>query len=695
LSWHKALKEVKEKTDFTIALAGNPNVGKSCIFNQLTGLSVVTANYPGKTVELNFGVTTHNGLKIGIIDLPGTYALGAVSDDQWVARRGVLEGQPDVVVVVVDASNLQRNLYMVLQFLELDLPVIIALNLIDYAAKIGLKIDYEKLSKLLGTPVIPTVAIRGEGIDELIHAITDFVKEKKKVEKPKIAYGQDIEEAIRTLEEMIHKSSVEIPYNLSARALAIQLLEGDKEFIDSVARQQVQGQGHGHGMRHRRGQRWGQTSGNEVVQLAANLSRQIEERHGEPVGIRIARERHGLAGTIADEVQSKIDTPILFSEKLKHLTVAPTTGIPLMILAILGIFAFIFYVGGFLSYLVNSFWSSLVSPAMVGFVNSLFGSGIISNVILWMIDKGVLAWLSVGVPYIITFYLVLSVIEDSGYLNSIAFLSDNIMHKFGLHGRAIIPILTGAGCNVPAIMGTRVLTTKRERILASALIVLVPCSARTAVILGAVANFIGWTYAVLIFLIELGLIAIVGWGLHKILPGESSGLVMEMFPFRVPSLSSILKKTWFRFKDFAFVAFPIIMLGSLVLGALYETGYLWAIAMPIGPIIQTLLGLPAVAGICLILGVLRKELTLELLVALAIAQYGSGAQNLLNFMTPLQIFIFALVVTIYIPCIATVAVLGKELGWKNAIILMLFTIVLAILVGGIAYRIIPYLGILR
>jgi ferrous iron transport protein B len=695
LSLQRALKEVKEKTDFTIALAGNPNVGKSCIFNQLTGLNVVTANYPGKTVELNFGVTTHNSLKIGIIDLPGTYALGAVSDDQWVARRGVLEGQPDIVVVVVDASNLQRNLYLALQFLELDLPVIIALNLIDYATKIGLKLDHKKLSELLGTPVIPTVAIRGEGIDELIHAITDLAQEKTRVEKPKIAYGRDIEEAIRALEETIQKSSVEIPYNLSARALAIQLLEGDKEFIDLVSRQQTREQGYDLRKRNQKGQPWGQISGNEVTQLAANLSRQIEERHGEPVGVRIARERHGLAGIVADAVQSKSAQPVLFSEKLKHYTVAPTTGIPIMILALLGIFAFIFYVGGLLGNIVNNFWSSFVSPSMVDFVNSLFGKGIISNVVLWVIDKGVLAWLSVGVPYIITFYIVLSVIEDSGYLNSIAFLSDNIMHKFGLHGRSIIPILTGAGCNVPAIMGTRVLTTKRERIIASALIVLVPCSARTAVILGAVSNSVGWIYAILIFLIELGLIALVGLALHRILPGESSGLVMEMFPLRVPSLSTTLRKTWFRFRDFAYVAFPIIVLGSLVLGTFYETGYLWAVAEPIGPIIQILLGLPAVAGICLMLGVLRKELTLELLVALAMVQYGSGAQNLLNFMSPLQIFVFALVVTIYIPCVATVAVLGKELGWKNAIILMMFTILLAVLVGGVAYRIILYLGILR
>lgn len=693
MSCHRVFKELKEKTDFTIALAGNPNVGKSCIFNQLTGLNVVTANYPGKTVELNFGVTTHDSSKIGIIDLPGTYALSAVSDDQWVARKGVLEGRPDVVVVVVDASNLQRNLYLALQFLELDLPVIIVLNLIDYAAKIGIKIDYEKLSSLLGVPVIPTVAVCGEGIDELIPAITNFTKGKREEEKPKITYGQDIEEAIRTLEEAIRKSSIEVPYNLSAKALAIQLLEGDKEFIELMSKEQVKG--HGHRFRHRGGRRWGQTSENEILQLAASLSRQIEERHGEPVGILIARERHGLAGTIADSVQSKTVQPILFSEKLKHFTVAPKTGIPFMILVMLGVFAFIFYVGSFLSGLVNSFWVSLVSPSMEGFVHSLLGDGTISNIVLWMIDKGILAWLSVGIPYIIIFYILLSVIEDSGYLNSVAFLADNIMHKFGLHGRAIIPILTGIGCNVPAIMGTRVLTTKRERVIASALIILVPCSARTAVILGAVANFVGWQYAILIFLIELGLIAMVGWGLHRLLPGESSGLVMEMFPFRFPSASTVLKKTWFRFRDFAFVAFPIVTLGSLALGALYETQVLQAIASPIGPVIEGLLGLPAVAGVCLILGVLRKELALELLVALAIAQYGSGAQNLLNFMSPLQIFIFALVVTIYIPCVATVAVLGKELGWKNAILLMIFTIILAILVGGIAYRIILSLGVLR
>lgn len=688
MSCHKALKEVKEKTDLTIALAGNPNVGKSCVFNQLTGLSVVTANYPGKTVELNMGVTAHNGLKIGIIDLPGTYAISAVSDDQWVARRGVLEGRPDVVVVVVDASNLQRNLYMVLQFLELGFRVIVSLNLVDYAAKIGLKIDHEKLSKILGVPVVPTVAVRGEGIDELIHAVVDVAQGRLKMERPKITYGRDVETAIQTLTEAIDENFQEIPYDLPARALAIQLLEGDEEFIHIIREG---------GKRQRRRHRWRgrKLDGDKILRLSANLGMEIENRHGELVSIRIARERHGLAGTVADAVQMKVEQPPLLSEKLKHYTVAPYTGIPLMTVALLGVFAFIFYVGGLLSELVDGLWGSFVSPSMGGLIFFLIRNDMLARVILWGVDKGVLAWFSVGVPYILTFYVILSLLEDSGYLNSMAFLMDNIMHKLGLHGRSIIPILTGAGCNVPAIMGTRVLTTKRERILASTLIVLVPCSARTAVILGAVAYFVGWNYALLIYIIEVGLIGLVGLGLHKILPGESSGLVMEMFPLRRPSALATIKKTWYRFRDFAFVAFPIVTLGSLALGALFETGYLFKIADPLSPLIFGVLGLPTVAGICLILGILRKELTLELLVALAIAQHpelGITA-SLLDIMAPLQLFVFALVVTIYIPCVATVAVLGKELGWKNALLIMAFTIILALVIGGIAYRVVPYFGL--
>jgi len=640
------------------------------------------------------GVTTHSGLKIGVIDLPGTYAISAFSDDQWVARRGVLEGRPDVVVIVVDACNLQRNLYMVLQFLELSIPVVVGLNLIDCAAKVGLKIDYGKLSGLLGVPVVPTVAVRGEGVKELVQKAVDLAQGKLKHAGPKIVYSHDVEQAVQTLEETISKSMSKTPYDLPSRALAIQLLEGDSEF-SQIVREGESEERLNKQQRWRRRWRGERPSRERILQLSALLAKQIEQKHSEPVGVRIARERHQLAGIIADAVQVRVKQSTLLSERLKHYSVAPYTGIPLMISVLLGVFAFIFFVGGLLSQAIDSFWGSFVSPPLNWLIYSLVQNETLTRIVLWGVDAGVLAWLSVGVPYVLTFYIVLSLLEDTGYLNSVAFLTDNIMHKLGLHGRAIIPMLTGAGCNVPAIMGTRVLTTRRERIIACTLIVLVPCSARTAVVLGAVANFVGWFYAVLIYVFEVALIALVGLGLHKLLPGESSGLVMEMFPFRVPSAFAIAKKTWFRFKDFALIAFPIVTLGSLIMGALYETKYLWAIVEPMQPIVLGLLGLPAVAGITLIFGVLRKELTLELLVALAIVQYGATAQNLLVFMTPLQIIVFALVVTIYIPCLATVAVLGRELGWRNALFIMAFTIALALVVGGLASRTLPYVLPLR
>ena len=689
MSSHPVLKGFKEKTDFTIALAGNPNVGKSCIFNQLTGLGVVTANYPGKTVELNVGITRHNGLNIGIIDLPGTYSIGAFSDDQWVARHGILDGRPDVVVVVVDATNLHRNLYMVLQFLELGFPVVLALNLIDCATKIGIKINIDKLSELLGVPVVPTVAIRGEGIKELIKTVVNVALGNLKVKPAKIEFSSDVEQSIKTLEEAIKKHMSKIPYDLPPRALAIQLLEGDSEFTEIVRKGEPSyGSGTREGQQDSdRGERSNQGA---ILELSSTLAKNLEKRSGSS-SVEITRERYGLAGTIADEAQTRSEQAIPFSEKLKHYSVESRTGIPIMILVLLGVFALIFYVGNSLSNILSNSWGSFVSPYLSQLVHSLVQNQTLAKIILWGVDDGILAWLSVGVPYVLIFYLVLSALEDTGYLNSVAFLTDSIMHRLGLHGRAIIPILTGAGCNVPAIMGTRVLTTKRERLIASTLIVLVPCSARTAVIFGAVGNFLGLSYAVLIFVFELILIVLVGFGLHKMLPGESPGLVMEMFPFRIPSISSSLKKTWFRFKDFAFIAFPFVVGGSFVMGALFETGYLQAIINPLQPAVSLVLGLPAVAGVTLILGIVRKELALELLIALAVAQYGAAAKNLLVFMTPLQIFVFALVLTIYVPCVATVAVLGRELGWKNAILIMIFTIILAVAIGALAYRILPFI----
>ena len=659
---HAEINKVRKDTKFTIALAGNPNVGKSTIFNEMTGLGAVTANYPGKTVTLNIGSAVYQGVPFGIIDLPGTYSLGSISEDQFVARREIIEKHAEVVVAIVDATNLERNLYMVLQLIDLGYPLVVACNLMDLAAQQNICVDTKKLGELLGVPVIPVTATKGEGIDDLIKACMDLVDGKVKITPIPPSYGKDISDHIDELSAEIKKNIKDIPYGLSPRAFSILLLEEDGEFVDYLKQNK---------------------DGEAVLAKTQAIYATIERTHGEKAGIRMARERHGYEGVLVDKVQQIGECKISFSTRLWRLSLEPVTGLPLLLAGLILTFMIMFYVGSFLSANFDYFWAGLVSPYIKAAVFYLLGHGAFARTLLWGLDAGIQASLSVGIPYILTFYIILAFFEDTGYLNSIAFLSDSLMHKLGLHGRSIIPIIAGAGCNVPAIIGTRVLTTRREKIIACTLITLVPCSARTAVIMGAVAFFLGWQWAVLIYLINFIIGIVVGRSMAVLLPGQSSGLIMEMFPFRMPKLSTIAKKTWYRFKEFIIIAIPIIAIGSFVLGGLYETKYMWVITKPMSLVIENWLGLPAVAGICLLFGILRKELALQLLLALAIVQYGPSVHNLLSFMTKQQIFIFALVTTLYIPCVAAISALTNELGWKIAAAITIFTITLAVVVGGV------------
>lgn len=662
-SCHAELKRISRDSKFVIALAGNPNVGKSTIFNSLTGLDAVTANYPGKTVSLNMGTAEYKGTKFGIVDLPGTYSLGSVSDDQLVARREILEGAAEMIVSILDSTNLERNLYMVLQLLDLGYPVIVALNLSDLAAQQNICINHKELSKILGVPVIPVVGTTGEGIEQLIKTCI-AVHAGKLALKPKTPrYGRDIESHIKLLSSRIKKCIDKTPFGLSHRALATLLLEEDEEFMSRVASEE---------------------NGGLVLKTLKDISADIERTHGERASLRFVRERHGYEGTIVDRVQTIGVCRISLADRLWRLTIEPLTGIPILLAGLIAVFVTMYYVGGFLSNAFEFSWTTFVSPYINAFFYGLFGQNALSRTLLWGFNAGIQAALSVGIPFVMTFYIILALLEDTGYLNSIAFLTDSLMHKLGLHGRAVIPIIAGAGCNVPAIIGTRVLTTRREKIIACTLIVLTPCSARTAVIMGAAAFFIGWQYALAIYFIDFVIGILVGRSMAIMLPGKSSGLVMEMFPFRAPKLFHILKKTWYRVKEFVLIALPIIAVGSLVMGTLYETKYMWILTKPMSLIVENWLGLPAVAGICLLFGILRKELALQLLMALAIVQYGPNVQNLLSFMTKQQLFIFALVTTLYIPCMAAITVLVKELGWKTALAITAFTITLAVIVGGFA-----------
>lgn len=648
------------RTDLTIALAGNPNVGKSSLFNRLTGASAETANYPGKTVALNVGEMQFDDKRIGIVDLPGTYALGAQSEDQQVARQAVLENPPDAIVAIADATNLERNLYLILQYLDLGLPLVVAVNLVDEAARSGITIDPACLARALGVPVVPTIATRGTGVNELIAIAADLHTD---VQSNAPAYDIEIETAIDALARTIQATRSATPYRLTPHALAVLLLEEDAELTRAVERM---------------------ANGATILARAHELSTAIEARVGEPLSLHIPRARHALAQMIARDAQSQCNAREPWSVKLWRWSIQPLTGIPTLIGMLIALFAFLFWVGGALAEAFAGFWGAFVSPPIQAVIALIFGESILGKIAVWGFDAGIEAALEIGIPYVLTFYALLAILEDSGYMNSIAFLLDALMKRLGLHGRAVIMLLAGAGCNVPAIMGTRVLTTRRERVIASTLVVLTPCSARTAVIAGGVAAFAGWQSGAAILLITLAVIILVGVGLTRVMPGRSDDLVMEMFPFRVPAPNVVARKTWFRFREFMLTALPIVLIGSFAMGALYETGTIWIFSAPLAPLVEGWLGLPAIAGLTLIFATLRKELALQFLLTLALVQYGSGADNLLSFMTPHQLFVYALVNTLYIPCLATFAVLQKELGTRAAIGIAVFTIVLAVVVGGVA-----------
>ncbi len=638
----------------TIALAGNANVGKSVIFNYLTGLHQHIGNWPGKTVERAEGTLRFKDYTIDIIDLPGIYSLSTFSLEELVSREYIAVKRPDLVINIVDASVLERNLFFTLQLMELEAPMIIALNQIDMAEKKGIKIDHKKLQKLLGIPVIPTVATEGTGIYQLLEKAIGVI-EKGGINSPKIKYGREIEERIRKIARLVEKVSFRYP----ARWVAIKLLEGDEQVEEEVRKINP-----------------------AILSTAEKLKKEINEIHGHSCPTVITSERYDRAGCIAREVQ-EISPPISppFRERLHTLTTHKIWGYPIMIISVLAMFYSIFTFGDYTSGLLSDFfygWQSIVE--------SVLGVEIIGQLV-WGAMEGIIAGVTVALPYIVPFYFILYLLEDSGYLSRIAFLMDNVMHKIGLHGKAFIPVMLGYGCNVPACLGCRILETKRERLLAGFVVTLVPCAAQTAIILGLVGVFLGIQWALALYIINLLVILILGRAAFSVLPGEPTALIMEMNDYRVPHLKTVVKQTWFRLKEFIKIAFPLIIVGSLVLKLMGILNLLNPVADVISPVTVTWLGLPVITGIALIFGILRKELTLIMLAALLSSMGG------LQVLTPVQMIVFTLVTMFYIPCIATIAALVREFGWKKAFFITVFEIFFAILIGGIALRVLMLAGI--
>ncbi len=650
--------------DVVIALAGNPNVGKSTLFNALTGLGVMTAHYPGTTREVHAGTVRARDRIIGVIDLPGTYSLDGDVEAGCVARRALLDLRPDVVVVVVDPLNLSRTLYLALEVLDLGFRVVLAVNLVDEARRQGVSTDVQALGERMGITAVSTVATAGVGVSELIDAA---VREVSEPEPAPPRYGRDFEALIGPLVEACGIVTC-AGGPMTPRAVAIALLEGRLTPEEDVPP--------------------------EARAVLDDVASAMRSHFGEPPTVHLARERHTLSRVAAEAVVTRSERGRrVFPRDVWSLTTWPWTGVPLVVLVAAAVFGFLFFAGEFLAGLFASAWETFASPVITGVIEALAGEGLLATVLLWGFDAGIEASLSIGLPYILTFYFLLGLLEDTGYLNSLAFLTDRLMHRFGLHGRAVVPLVAAAGCNVPAMIAVDGLPTKRERLIASVLVLFVPCSARTAVILGAVGHYVGWQTTLLVLGVVVAVWLALAFALQRIVPGSSRGLVMEMFGFRRPSIRRVWSKAWVQFREFLFIATPIVVAGSLVLGGLYETGWLVSVSRPLEPVVEWWLGLPAVAGLTLLLGMLRKELSLQLLVALAVATAGFAGAELGELMSPVQIAVFALVNTLALPCISSVAVFWRRHGIARTLAVMGASVMVALVVGGIAARVLPLIGV--
>ncbi|MEM4160752.1 MAG: ferrous iron transport protein B [Thermoplasmata archaeon] len=637
-----------------IALAGNANVGKSVIFNALTGLDQHVGNWPGKTVEIFSGKLHFEGQEIEIVDLPGIYSFDTYSIEEEVTREYIISKKPDVVINVLDASALERNLYFTLQLLELTSRVVLVLNQMDVAEKKGMEIDVKQLSKILGVPVVPAVAIRGTGIAETVRAAIDVAK-KRETGKKEIRFGHEVEKRLRKLTLLLEKYPIPYP----PRFMAIRLLERESQ-IRKLA----------------------EKLDRKIVTASDILANEIAELHHEPSEAVITAERYAVCTELVRRVVKRRAAERKGREFLDYLTTHRIYGYIILAGILAGIFITVFFIGSLIAGAMDALFERLGAAYFARFGENTGAR------ILWdgLVAGGFGAALAVVIPFVLPFYILLAILEQSGYLARAAFLMDSLMHRIGLHGKAFIPLILGYGCNVPACVGCRIMETERERTLAAFLSTLVPCSARTVVILGVVGMFLGIQWGIGLYALNLLVIFGIGKIASKYMPGTGTGLIMEIPDFRMPQAKVVLKQTWFRVKDFLIVAMPLIILGSVGIALLNHYGVLVQVNGFLSPLIVSWLGLPAVVGFTLIFGVLRKELTVVMLASfLGTADFGAV-------LSPLQMLVFTVVVMFYVPCIATIAAFVKELGWKKALAISVFEIGFALVLGGLILRLGLLLG---
>ena len=624
-----------------VALVGQPNSGKSSIFNAVAGYRTVVANFPGTTIEYPESRVRFQGRSIDLLELPGIYSLSSSEELEAQVRRRLLTLRPDVIVNVIDASVLCRSLELMLELLELGMPVVVALNMMDEARRKGMEINVAALSAMLGVPVVPLIARRGEGISSLFQVVLDTAV--RRTAPRTFSYSRDVEAIIKAMEEQIVKASFSYD-ELPPRLLALRLLAGEVSVVEYARR-----------------------AAPRVAEAAQRLAAELERSHGRPADIVLSSERHGLCLNMFEQIAAvhKSQAPRT-PERLDRLLTHPWWGYVVIAAVLFSFFSFVFGFG--------QLAESILIPYLDGLNTWLLlhvPPGSLTAALLTGVLQGLSGGIGIVLPYLVPFFLGLALLEDSGYIPRVAFLMDNLMHRIGLHGKAIIPLVLGYGCSVPAVMSTRILENQRERYLAALLVNLIPCAARTTVLFAVVGARLGAAYALFLYALSIAVVGIAGSLSARFNRDASLGMILEIPSFRMPAVTALLRKIWFRLREFIVVAWPLLIAGSVALVLLQHLQLMGPFNRFLAPFTSGMLGLPEQVSWPLLMGILRKELTVIMLAE------ALGTNELSTVMTAEQMLVFTVFTLFYVPCLATLATLRTVIGALGTLIVLVLTTALA------------------
>ncbi len=641
-----------------VILVGHPNVGKSVLFNALTGAYATVSNYPGTSVEVASGHCVVDKQRYEVLDTPGMYSLMPITEEERVARQILLREHPHAIVHVIDARNIERMLPMTLQLVEAGLPIILVVNILDEAERLGMKLNLEQLQQRLGIPVIGAVMKRKIGLEELFAAIREYRVCPHKV----FVYREDLEQDITAVARLLQGD-----YRLSKRALGMLLIQGDEDI-----RQMVQ----------EREDAVSHDALNEVL-------REVRFRRRADLHLQIGMERRHIARQMLDGVVTQVRTAeASFGEKLSSWMMNPVTGIPVLLLVIyFGLFQFVgvFGAGTLVDFLEGFLFEEYINPPVIAFAENYLTAEWLFELIageygVWTL--GVRYAVALVLPIVGSFFLVFSVLEDSGYLPRLAMMLDRIFKKIGLSGRAVIPMVLGFGCDTMATLVTRTLETTRERVISTLLLALaIPCSAQLGVILGLLSSapsaLAVWTIFLLFAFLLVGVLA------DRLLPGEKPVFYMEIPPLRRPQLYNVGVKTLIRMKSYFFEIFPLFIIASVILWAGKMTNTLDAVIAMLAPVVNAI-GLPTEATTAFVFGFFRRDF---------------GAAGLYDLQTAgvlsvTQLTVAAVTLTLFVPCVAQFLVMFKERGFRIAIAIFAFVTTFAFSAGWLLNRILVSTGLL-